>query len=57
MSEKQFATFSIGDPFSIKMKGDRDFVLDRVLRLTDDFENPEPWTDRYEFGEDGLPNE
>jgi hypothetical protein len=40
MSSNEYATFCKGDPFSIKMVGSRDFVLERVLTLEEDFNEP-----------------
>ncbi len=40
MSTKQYVTFSVGDVFSIKMVGNRDFVLDAINTLVLDFAEP-----------------
>lgn len=38
MSQKEFATMSRGDVFSIKMVGSNDFVKERIATLVEDFE-------------------
>ncbi len=40
MSDKEFATLSKGDPFSIRMVGSNEFVKEQLDTLVLDFEEP-----------------